>query len=94
MTDRRHTEQRSEDELREMLRNGELTDEEYQERMRRRAASRDPEDLPDSTDQVTVEGFGSGQGMEATQSGQGPEIPDERGFPRTRDEDWPVGADV
>ncbi len=97
MNERRSMDQMSEVELREKLAKGELSDEEYQAQMRRRAASRNPEDLPDSTDQTTVEGFGSGQGMERTQSGTGPEpdIPDERGFPRTtNDEAWPKGSEA
>ncbi len=95
MTDRQRHEQMSEEDLRRKLANGELSDEEFQEQMRRRAASRDPEDLPDSTDTVSVEGFGSGQGMEHSQTGTGPEpeIPDERGFPRTNDEAWPKGSE-
>ena len=91
MTDRGRHEEMSEEDLRRKLANGELSDEEFQEQMRRRAASRDPEDLPDSTDTVSVEGFGSGQGMTDRQTGQDPEIPDERGFPRTQDKRWPRG---
>ena len=94
MTDRRRHEQMSEEDLRRKLADGELSDEEFQEAMRRRAASRDPKDLPDSTDTVTVEGFGSGQGMTDSQTGQDPDIPDERGFPRTNDEAWPKGSEL
>lgn len=96
MADHRRLDQMSEEELRELLDRGELTrqelDEKLQERARRRAASRRPQDLPDATDRTTAEGFGSGQGMGRTQSGQGPETPDERGFPRTEEdaEDWPT----
>lgn len=59
-----------------------------QERQRRAAATR--EKTPDSTDHETVSGFGSGQGMGATRTGQGPSTPDERGFPRGEDPDWPT----
>ncbi len=59
-----------------------------QERQRRAAATR--EKTPDSTDRETVSGFGSGQGMGASRTGQGPSIPDERGFPRGEDPDWPT----
>lgn len=58
-----------------------------QERQRRAAATR--ETTPDSTQRHSVEGFGSGQGMGPNRSGQGPDIPDERGFPRGEDPDWP-----
>ncbi len=59
-----------------------------QERQRRAAATR--EKTPDSTQRHTVEGFGSGQGMGNERTGQGPGTPDERGFPRGEDPDWPT----
>ena len=94
MNDRARLDRLSEAQLRQRLANGDLSDEEFQEAMRRKAASRRPEDLPDSTDHTTAEGFGSGQGMEHSDMGQGPEpdIPDERGFPRTEEEseEWPT----
>jgi hypothetical protein len=98
MADHKRVDHLSEEELQAMLDRGELTRQEFdemlQERARRQAASRRPEDLPDSTDHTTAEGFGSGQGMGRPQGGQGPEqeIPDERGFPRTKkdEEDWPT----
>lgn len=98
MADHRRFDQLSEDELRELLDRGELTRQEFDERLqelaRREAATRRPEDLPDSTDRTTAEGFGSGQGMGQSQGGRRPqpEIPDERGFPRTEEdeEEWPT----
>jgi hypothetical protein len=63
-------------------------DEELQERMRREAATR--EDLPDATDRVTEGGFGSGQGMELGNIGQDPDHPNERGYPRGKDPNWPA----
>jgi hypothetical protein len=98
MTDRRPIDQLSDDELREKLASGEVTleelDEKLQQRMRREAASRDIDDLPDSTERDTVEGFGSGQGMGRPQNKEGRETdkPDEHGFPRTEEEeeDWPT----
>ena len=94
MNDRERLDRLSETELREKLANGDLSDEDFQEAMRRKTASRRAEDLPDSTDRTTAEGFGSGQGMEHSDTGQGSAtgIPDERGFPRTAEEgeDWPT----
>lgn len=98
MADERPVDQMSDEELREKLASGEVTlgelNEKLQQRTRRMFASRDDRELPDSTDRTTAEGFGSGQGMGRTQTGQGPEpdIPDEREFPRTaeRAEDWPA----
>ena len=69
---------------------GDDVDAALQARERRRAAER--EDLPDSTDRATAGGFGSGQGMGAERTGQGPQGGAERGEPRTAAdaEDWPV----
>lgn len=58
-----------------------------QERQRRAAATR--KKMPDSTHRHTAEGFGSGQGMGTERTGQEPGIPDERGYPRGEDRDWP-----
>lgn len=63
-------------------------DEELEERMRREAATRD--DLPDTPDHLTAGGFGSGQGMGHGTTGQDPDHPDERGFPRGTDPNWPA----
>ena len=94
MNDQTRLDRLSEAQLREKLATGDLSDEDFQEAMRRLAASRRVEDLPNSTDRTTAEGFGSGQGMEHSDMGQGPEpdVPDERGFPRTEEEseDWPT----
>lgn len=84
----------SQDELREKLAKGETTledvDQSLQQEARRQAAERDPDELPIS-DQVTAGGFGSGQGMGNQRTGQDPDIPPERGEPRTAEkaEDWP-----
>lgn len=59
-----------------------------QERQRRAAAMR--QRTPDSTYRETVEGFGSGQGMGTERTGQEPGAPDEEGFPRGEDLDWPT----
>ena len=84
----------SADELRERLEKGELTpqqvDKALQQQARRAAAQRSSDELlPD--EHVTAEGFGSGQGMGTARTGQGPNRPDEEGFPRTQKdkEDWP-----
>ena len=48
------------------------------------------EDLPDATDRITEGGFGSGQGMELGNIGQDPDHPNERGYPRGKDPNWPA----
>ncbi len=84
----------SQEELRQKLASGETTldevDQALQQAARRQAAERDPEDLP-ANDQVSAGGFGSGQGMGSQRTGQDPDIPPERGEPRTpkKAEDWP-----
>lgn len=64
-------------------------DEELQVAMRRQAATRDPEELPDSTDRMTAAGPGAGQGMEHQRTGQDPDHPAERGEPRGNNPNWP-----
>ncbi len=71
MNDQTRLDRLSEAQLREKLATGDLSDEDFQEAMRRQAASRRVEDLPNSTDRTTAEGFGSGQGMEHSDMGQG-----------------------
>lgn len=80
-----------EDELEERVAQGETTfqevSEEVQEGARREAADRD--EVPDDTVRHQVGGFGSGQGMGTERTGQEPDRPDEEGFPRGQDEEWP-----
>lgn len=94
MAEERRFDQMSDQEIERLIAEGEVTQEEIDEQLqqaaRREAATRDPEDLPDSTDRTTAGGFGSGQGMGKQRSGQGPDRPDERGFPRTPDLEWPT----
>lgn len=98
MTEDRSLDNLNQDELRRTLAEGEVTleeiDDDLQAEARRAAAERRPDDLPPA-DHLTAGGFGSGQGMGKTRTGDGPEqnegIPDERGFPRTPEQakDWP-----
>jgi hypothetical protein len=84
----------SEREIEQLVASGEVTldeiDQQLQQQARREAAERDPEELPDPTDRLTVGGFGSGQGMGTERTGQEPDRPDEQGFPRTQDPEWPT----
>ena len=94
MANQKPIDQLSQDELQEKLASGELTleqvDRALQQRARREAAQRSPEELPPD-EHVTAGGFGSGQGMGTERTGQEPDRPDEQGFPRTQKdkEDWP-----
>jgi hypothetical protein len=94
MANERRFDELSDQETQELLASGEVTpqeiDEQLQEHARREAAERDAEELPDSTERVTVGGFGSGQGMGTERTGQEPDRPDDQGFPRTKDTDWPT----
>jgi len=94
MVEERRFDQMSEQEIERLIADGSVTpeevDEQIQQRARREAATRNPEELPDSTDRTTAGGFGSGQGMGNERTGQGPDRPAERGFPRTPDPEWPT----
>jgi hypothetical protein len=91
MTDQMRFEEPSEKDLEQAVAEGRLSRDQFneilQERQRRAAATR--ENLPDPTQRHMVEGFGSGQGMGTERTGQEPERPDEQGFPRGEDRDWP-----
>lgn len=84
----------SENELAAEIATGEVTSREIDAKldahMRREAAERVPDELPDSTRRMGAGGPGSGQGMAKEQTGQEPPIPPERGLPRTsKNPDWP-----
>lgn len=81
-----------EEELERAVDEGRLSREQMNEILRERqcraAATR--ESTPDSTHRHLVEGFGSGQGMGTERTGQGPDRPDEEGYPRGDDLAWPT----
>lgn len=92
MTDqRRDNRPISEEEMVEEIAEGKATREQLDKKLRQREAreAAEREDQPDSTEQHTAGGFGSGQGMGTEETGQEPDRPDEQGFPRGKDKEWP-----